>query len=471
MSRLAILTAISFSVTTPFAGAHPVPKDNHDRAIIVRLTPEALVIEYRLELDRDGLTLARDLREAIADRAEWAKLTSEGKLYEAFPRTYAPLLAGNLTVKLDGQELLLDHGPPPKPVITDSILFPLTLRHAWKLQPGQRYQLTFHEGNYETDEGLIKVSVVGDGAVYILKRSEADEETKNRPYSQRRPGDEKRLRTASATFEVTGATPAVSAVPTAEPEATAHTHSLIGLLFNSEIGFFALLGMAAGFGAVHALTPGHGKTLVAAYLVGEQGTVWHAVLLGLVTTFTHTIVVILLAIWMQFVPTMAVLLGFVSGLIVAGLGFWLLLTRLAGGADHVHIGGSGHHHHHHQEPRPLPTGPRLTSWGLIVLGISGGIVPCYDAIALLGVTLAAGKPELGLPMVLAFSAGLAAVLVVIGILVVRLKNFAQSHWGESRWFRALPLVSAALILVMGLWLCYASLQPPAHHAPAVATHS
>lgn len=471
MFRFAFLTAVSLVATASFASAHPVPKDNHDRAIIVRLTPEALVIEYRLELDRDGLTLARDLREAVADRAEWAKLTSEGKLYEAFARVYAPLLAGNLTVKLDGQELLLEPGPPPKPVITDSILFPLTFRHAWKLQPGQRYQLTFHEGNYETDEGQIKVSVVGDSPVMLINKSEADEETRNRPYSQRRPGDEKRLRTASATFELTGAAPAVSSVPTAEPEAIAHSHNLIGLLFHSEMGFFALLGMAAGFGAVHALTPGHGKTLVAAYLVGEQGTVWHAVLLGLVTTFTHTIVVILLAIWLWFVPGLAVLLGFVSGLLVAGLGFWLLLTRLAGGADHVHIGGSGHHHHHHHEPPPLPAGTRLTSWGLIVLGVSGGIVPCYDAIAMLGLAMAAGQAHLGLPLVLAFSAGLAAVLVVIGILVVRLKTFAQSRWGESRWFRALPLVSAALILVMGLWLCYASLHPPAHHAPAVATHS
>src|SRR5207302_2273997 len=75
----------------------------------------------------------------------------------------------------------------------------------------------------------------------------------------------------------------------------AERHSLLDLLLDPQRGFWALLCLAAGFGAVHALTPGHGKTLVAAYLVGERGTAWHACLLGLVTTLTHTGAVIVLA--------------------------------------------------------------------------------------------------------------------------------------------------------------------------------
>jgi ABC-type nickel/cobalt efflux system permease component RcnA len=467
------------------AQAHPVPKQNHDRIIVVRISADALIVDYRLEVDRDGWTIARDLKEALPNQEDWAGLTTEAKVYDAFARAYAPLIAGNLTIKLDGRDLVLDQGPLAKPVLADSVQFPFTFRKSWKLQPGQRHQLTFYEGSYEIDEGQIKVSIVSDGTVQVLEKTEPDEATKNRPYSQWLPGDEKRLRRVSATFELgsqnpdTAAEPSTPALETAAPTQEAEdSHHLLGLLFNSEIGLWALLGLAAGFGAVHALTPGHGKTLVAAYLVGEQGTIWHAVLLGLVTTFTHTVIVIALAIWMLFAPWVAQFLWLVSGLLVAGLGFWLFLRRLSGGPDHVHIGGSGHHHHGHGpaahdhdaqgRARPLPA-PTMTSWGLIILGISGGIVPCWDAIAMLGIAIAAGRTALGLPLVLAFSAGLAGVLVLVGILVVRLKGFAQSRWGESRLFRILPLVSAALIFAMGLWTCFAHVQHGSVPRPSVAT--
>jgi ABC-type nickel/cobalt efflux system permease component RcnA len=153
-----------------------------------------------------------------------------------------------------------------------------------------------------------------------------------------------------------------------------------------------------------------------------------------------------------------------------------LLARLSGGPDHVHIGGHGHHHHHHNgaehyhdeqgHAHPLPQ-PAQGWWGLIVLGISGGIVPCWDAIFMLIYAIAAQRFWLGLPLLLAFSAGLAGVLVANGIAVVKAKGFAGSHWGESRLFRTLPLVSAVLITVLGFWLAYDSLHsthPPSHAA-------
>ena len=100
---------------------------------------------------------------------------------------------------------------------------------------------------------------------------------------------------------------------------------------------------------------------------------------------------------------------------------------------------------------------------LIVLGVSGGIVPCWDAIAMLAVAISAGRLWLGLPLLLAFSAGLAGVLVAIGVGVVHASNFAGRRWGATERLRpilrALPIVSAAFITVMGLWLCYGSLHP------------
>lgn len=99
--------------------------------------------------------------------------------------------------------------------------------------------------------------------------------------------------------------------------------------------------------------------------------------------------------------------------------------------------------------------------GLILLGIGGGIIPCGDAILIFGGAVSTGRPLwLALYLLLSFSAGLAAVLILAGILVVRLKGFAASRWEDSRLFKALPVMSAALVTVMGLWLCYDTLHRP-----------
>jgi ABC-type nickel/cobalt efflux system permease component RcnA len=260
---------------------------------------------------------------------------------------------------------------------------------------------------------------------------------------------------------------------------------LFQLLFDSERGLWVLLGLAVFFGAAHALTPGHGKTLVAAYLVGEHGTAWHALILGLVVTLTHTGSVIVLAavLWALFPeasPTgVQKALGIAGGLVVAGLGFWLLLRRLAGQADHIHVGGHGHHHHDHEHPHHdhhhhdhgdgdhyhgehghlhtlPPKGKPLSWWGLVLLGVSGGIVPCGEAIVIVVLGMRSERSWLALLLVLAFSAGLAAVLVAIGVAVVSAKGFASSHFGESRLVRGLPIVSAVCVTALGLWMCYDS---------------
>src|SRR5206468_381961 len=105
------------------------------------------------------------------------------------------------------------------------------------------------------------------------------------------------------------------------------------------------------------------------------------------------------------------------------------LQRLSGRADHIHIGGGHHHHHghHHHPPAEPPPGERVGWWGLVVLGMSGGIVPCWDAVAMLLLAVGMNLVWLALPLLLAFSAGLAAVLVLIGILVVQVRRFADTN--------------------------------------------
>jgi ABC-type nickel/cobalt efflux system permease component RcnA len=139
---------------------------------------------------------------------------------------------------------------------------------------------------------------------------------------------------------------------------------------------------------------------------------------------------------------------------VACMGFWLLLQRLAGKADHVHVGGGHHHHHGPPAPEGAPPARSLSWWGLVMLGVTGGIVPCWDAIVLLFYTVGTSRFWLVLPAVLAFSAGLAVVLVLIGVLVVQVPRFVEARGGDGRLLRSLPTASAIAVILVGLWLCY-----------------
>ena len=231
--------------------------------------------------------------------------------------------------------------------------------------------------------------------------------------------------------------------------------------------FLSLL-IAAFWGAAHALTPGHGKALVAAYLVGTKGTPRHAVLLGGTVTIAHTagvfaIGLVTLAL-SQFILSEQLYpwLTLASGLLVVAVGASVLRQRLRwrrrrrddghyhhehdhGGHDHSHDDHDhGHHHHHHH------TGDELASKGILGVGIAAGLLPCPSALVVLLSAIALHRVGLGLALILAFSVGLAATITGIGLVAV----FARRAFGrlslDGPVIRALPAVSAALILVVGV---------------------
>jgi nickel/cobalt exporter len=295
---------------------------------------------------------------------------------------------------------------------------------------------------------------------------------------------------------------------------------------------FLMLALSSfGLGALHALEPGHGKTVVGAYLIGSKGRVWDAVVLGIVVTLTHSGSVLILGILSTvaaayFVPdTVQKVLEVVSGLLVAGVGGWMIGVRLRQARGHqrghehghshshvappavvqpashdgqehsnghpqeaahdlVHAGTAhdhdtethehdpGDHHSHHHQEHPhrgdshghshgghshshvpvLKPGERPTLWQLITLGVSGGIVPCPAALAVLLAAVSFGQFVRGLSLVMIFSIGMAAVLVAIGIVMVEAASFASRYVAESRWTRIAPVVSASLITLVGLGL-------------------
>jgi ABC-type nickel/cobalt efflux system permease component RcnA len=235
---------------------------------------------------------------------------------------------------------------------------------------------------------------------------------------------------------------------------------------SASILVFAAL-LAAALGAFHALEPGHGKTVVAAYLVGSRGTARHALLLGLIVTASHTAGVYVLGGITLYASRYIVperlypWLGAVSGLIIAALGFALFLRRYAGRDaqhghahsrhDHVHDRGHGHHHHDHGRRHHVPAGQTVSLRELFALGITGGIVPCPAALVVLLSAVALRRVGFGLFLIAAFSVGLAAVLVAIGLLMVYARRLMGRFQGEGRVVtRWLPLTSSAVMTVLGL---------------------
>jgi nickel/cobalt exporter len=224
-------------------------------------------------------------------------------------------------------------------------------------------------------------------------------------------------------------------------------------------------------GAAHALTPGHGKTIVAAYLVGSRGTLKHALFLGAMVTFTHTVSVFLLGLATLFlfhyvVPQNVIqVLGAVSGLSIVAIGGWMLYKRLRHEQQHRH--GVHHHHHHHDHDHHDHHHhdhhhhvPDEVSWsGLVALGASGGLVPCESALVLLLSAIALRRAGLGLVLLVAFSLGLAIVLMGIGVMVIYAKNLLGARVGTDRspFFRWMPVASAAVVLLIGLLMTGVSL--------------
>lgn len=238
-----------------------------------------------------------------------------------------------------------------------------------------------------------------------------------------------------------------------------------------------LLGLVVAFclGAIHALSPGHGKTIVAAYLVGARGTVKHAIFLGGMVTFTHTISVFFLGLTTLFLSQYVLpekiypVLGAISGLSIVWIGATLLYKRaqrLRGHGhshDHHHDHDHSHGHDHDHDHGPhghthVPEG-EVTLGSLIALGASGGLVPCPSALVLLLSSIALGRVALGLLLLLSFSTGLAVVLMAIGVAVLYAKHFLPDSQKTARHaaFRLIPVFSAAIIVCIGLVMTGVSL--------------
>jgi nickel/cobalt transporter (NicO) family protein len=222
--------------------------------------------------------------------------------------------------------------------------------------------------------------------------------------------------------------------------------ALVGRSHLSLLVILASLGAAVFWGAAHALSPGHGKTIVTAYLVGRRGTPRHAALLGLIVTITHTIGVftlglVTLALSQFVVPDrLYPWLNLVSGLLVVGIGASVFRARWRHGRAHAH----GHHHHHHHAE------PAVGFRSLLAVGVSGGLLPCPSALVVLLAAISLHRVAFGLLLILAFSVGLALTITAIGCAAVLARGAFRRVSFEGPLVRLLPAASALVILAAGL---------------------
>ena len=259
------------------------------------------------------------------------------------------------------------------------------------------------------------------------------------------------------------------------------------------------LALAFGLGAMHAMSPGHGKTVVGAYLVGSRGTFGHALFLGLTVTITHTLGVFALGLITIFASNFILpeklmpFLNFISGLLVFFIGISLFKDRLFSalgwkaishhhhhGHDHshdderghTHSHEDGHSHTHHAHDHHSHDGlththggsththlpPENVTWkSLLALGISGGLLPCPSALVLMLSAISLGRVGYGLILTLAFSFGLAATLTAVGLAFLYVgKAFGGSSLARNPLVKALPVFSAFVIACLGAVICYNS---------------
>ena len=346
-------------IITSLAFAHPFGYLRIDAVNQLSVSPEKITLNYMIRLP-----------EASAFPHLKAMDTNQDFIYtdeeiSKYMKQITPKFTRNINLELNGTPLelkLLDSSlkvnPGMSELSTIKIIYLLEASVPSDLLKTGENELHFNDGNFSFTPGWKEINVKGKDGISIISAPEKPKKIKDAVQTK---GD------------IVFSSPTGSALATensgnddsedfSEPEIpeTQGEEGLVGLISREELNpgvvFFAL-GIAIVLGALHAFAPGHGKTIVAAYLIGSRGTIKHAVLLGIIVTFTHTISVILLGVICLFAFSYVMpeklypWIGFASGLLISIIGLWLLFARrsepaLSQGHDHDHSHDHKHDHGH-----------------------------------------------------------------------------------------------------------------------------
>jgi nickel/cobalt exporter len=426
---LALIGALTALALPAGAAAHPLGNFTVNRFSAVELSGRDVFVHYVLDL------------------AEIPTYQEGGRVRDpSFPRQ----VAGGLVLELDGRRVELV--PLNHKLSTTSGAGGLpTLRFEALLRASEHRgttSLAFQDTNFADRIGWKEVVVRADGGAVIGSstvpaESQSDELRAYPKTLLRSPLDVTSALVDYRPGPGPGTLPSFAAG--AAPERP--RGGFEGLVARGDLGaglvLLSLL-VAAFWGAAHALTPGHGKAIIAGYLVGSRGKPRHAVLLGAVVTVTHTAGVFALGLVTLVLSRFVVperlypWLTVASGLLVVAVGASVLRSRWVNRVAHTHVHvHSGHEHAHDRR-------------GLLGIGIAAGLLPCPSALVVLLSAIALHRIGFGLALILAFSLGLAATITGIGLIAV----LAQRAFGrmslDGPFLRALPAVSALVILAVGV---------------------
>jgi nickel/cobalt transporter (NicO) family protein len=434
---LAILAAL---LAPAAAAAHPLGNFTVNRFSAIEASGGRLYVKHVLDLAE------------IPTFQEGKRVRAPGFAHE---------LAGRLRLAVDGRPArlrLLDSATHLRPGAGGL----KTLRFEAVYEAGRAgHALEFRDTSFASRIGWREVVVRADRGARVLAASVPVKSVSDElhAYPQDLLSDPLDVRSARASIRPGSA----EGTPPAIGDAQAARHGSGGfesLIDHGQLGLgFVLLAIviAAFWGAAHALTPGHGKAIIAAYLVGSRGTPRHALLLGLIVTVTHTagvfgLGIVTLALSELFVPEQLYpWLNLVSALLVIGVGLTVLRLRVREWARprphrHHHHHGEDHHHHDHEHVPTPGSGPR----GLVAVGVSGGLLPCPTALVVLLAAISLHRVAFGLLLIVAFSLGLASVISGIGLLAVTARRAFSRVSFDGPVVRALPAVSALVVLTLGV---------------------
>ncbi len=453
----------------------------------------------RLEVEKSNIKIRQilDMAEIPTFQAQSAIDTDkDGKMSDSELKVYAdqiaPQIISNLFLTVNNQPLeitaqkkniLLHTGEGNLPTIR------LELDLIGKLSNIQEInRVNFENKNFAERIGWNKIVIARAGDIGVFDSTAFGSGVTNEIQTYPQETLDAPLRERNADFSFTSGTSPASSKPLQNRDG----HTTVAVLQRDKfaelisvaeitptIALFGLL-LAFGLGAMHAMSPGHGKTVVGAYLVGSRGTLKHAIFLGLTVTVTHTLGVFALGLITLFASNYVLpeklmpFLSFISGLLVLYIGLTMFKTRLFASLGWEK---AGHHHHHsehshedhevsHDEFTHTHDGnthshlpPEQVSWkNLLALGISGGLLPCPSALVLMLSAISLGRVGYGLVLTTAFSFGLAATLTAVGLIFLYVgKAFGGTKLAENPIFKALPVASAFVIACVGAVICYNSI--------------
>jgi nickel/cobalt exporter len=472
-----VIAAIALLVWSGLAAAHPLGNFTTNRYAALTVEPREVRIAYALDLAE--LPAYREIQLVDGD-GDGAIDAAERDAYTA---RQAAELAQHLELTLDGEPLALAPvatalDTPPGAGGLRTLRLDVTFRADLPRLAGA---LAFRDRNFADRPGWQEIVVTPAGGARLTGATVPGSDVSHALRAYPEDMLQAPLRVSEAHVHIAPGG-AAEDTATASPAGTRSGAERFGDRFTALLTDPAPLGawtivtsllVAAMLGAFHALTPGHGKTIVGAYLVGSRGTARHAVFLGLVVTLTHTLGVYLLGLgtlaasaWVvpeRLYPWISV----ISGLLVVGVGASLVGSRLVAarahdlhhhdhdhGHDDVDVHDHGHEHHHahshaHGHSHLPPADAPVTVRSLLALGVSGGLLPCPSALVVMLGAIALHRIAFGLALIVAFSVGLAAVLTGIGIALVYARGLFEKLPLNGRMARYVPVASALVISLAG----------------------